>query len=351
MSTQDRAPLDHALQVTSLATNQHEPTIGVVICAYTEARWDDLVAGATAIQGMRTPGDELVVVIDYNEPLLKRARAFFGPDVQVIMNSQERGLSGARNSGVLATQTDIVAFLDDDARPLPGWVAAYRARFTSDPAIAAVGGAIRPSFDGGREPRWFPMEYGWVIGCDYIGLPGDGQEIRNPIGASMAVRRSHVDLVGGFSTRVGRIGAKPTGNDETELAIRIRQADPAARIVRDTAPVVMHRVPEDRQTPRYFLKRCFYEGRSKSALSDSVGSADALSAERAYIINTLVRGTWVHIRDGVARRELRGLARAAMLWVGLFATATGYLTGRARGLELGRGRQTGVEQLPAESPA
>lgn len=304
-----------------------DPSMGVVICAYTNDRWDDLEAAVSAVAEQIRPDDLVVVVVDHNDDLLARARECFADSIRVVPNREARGLSGARNSGVAATSTDVVAFLDDDACPMPGWVEGFRQRFAADPSVAAVGGAIEPRFEGGRGPRWFPMQYGWVIGCDYVGLPADGQEIRNPIGASMAVRRSHIDLVGGFSTRMGRVGTKPTGNEETELGIRVRQLDPAARIVRATRPVVSHWVPRERQTVRYFLRRCYYEGRSKAALAGSVGSKDGLSAERAYVLNTLGAGFLRHF-GAVLRGDFMGPARAVALVAGLLTTVAGFLTGR-----------------------
>ena len=47
-----------------------------------------------------------------------------------------------------------------------------------------------------------------MVGCDYRGLPGDGAEIRNPIGASMGVRRTKALQVGGFLQSVS--GASTT---------------------------------------------------------------------------------------------------------------------------------------------
>lgn len=304
------------------------PSVGVVICAYTDQRWDDLLAAIRAVDAMTGSQDHLVVVIDHNDDLALRLRQVAPERVSIVPNSGVRGLSDARNSGVAALATDVVAFLDDDALPEAGWLEALRAQFTS-PQVAAVGGAIEPRWDGGRPPRWFPEEFGWVVGCDYRGLPGDGQQIRNPIGASMAVRRSRILDAGGFSTSIGRIGERPMGNEETELGIRIRQSDPGALILRATGAVVGHRVPPSRQTMRYFVSRCYHEGLSKAALSTSVGARDGLSSETSYVMRTLVSGFLLHARAGLLGQP-SGFARAGMLPVGLGTTAWGYLVGRLR---------------------
>jgi glycosyltransferase involved in cell wall biosynthesis len=292
----------------------------VVVCTYTDQRWTELAAGARAVVDQLGPGDELILVVDHNPDLLERVRAELPG--RVVPNAHARGLSGGRNTGVEAATGDVVAFLDDDALPSPGWVAAWRARFT-DPGVVAAGGAVEPSWEGGVAPRWFPPEFGWVVGCDYAGLPPDGAQIRNPIGASMAVRRGAVTTVGGFSELVGRIGTLPVGCEETELSIRLTALDPAARIVRDAGAHVRHLVPRNRQRWAYFLRRCFHEGRSKRQLSALVGSGSGLASERTYVRIALPRGLARDVTAAV-HGDAWGAARAAALVAGLLLTALGY---------------------------
>ena len=83
-------------------------TIAVVVCAYTEARWDELVEAISSLDTQMRPADEIVLVIDHHDDLLARAVDRF-PHVRVIPNSATKGLSGARNSGVRATSSEIVA--------------------------------------------------------------------------------------------------------------------------------------------------------------------------------------------------------------------------------------------------
>ena len=49
-----------------------KPTVTVVIRAYTEQRWDDLV-WAVAVEWQTEPPDEILLVIDYCPGLLRRA--------------------------------------------------------------------------------------------------------------------------------------------------------------------------------------------------------------------------------------------------------------------------------------
>lgn len=284
----------------------------VIICAYTERRWDQLELAYRTSADQAREGDEVIVVIDHNPDLLARAVSAF-TRARVIENAEERGLSGARNTGVAAATGDVTIFLDDDACPEPGWLAAYRRSFAR-PEVTVVSGAVAPNWEAGRAPSWFPDEFGWVVGCDYRGLPPDGSVVRNPIGANMAIRRSAFDLVDGFSAVVGRVGTLPVGCEETDLCIRIRQADPRAVIIRTTEASVRHAIPADRGRLSYFLSRCYHEGRSKAVLTDRVGSGDGLSSEVGYVASVLTTGV------------LRGLPlRSAAIVAGFSATVTGYV--------------------------
>lgn len=296
----------------------------VVICTYSDLRWKELSAAATEVARQLEPQDELVIVVDHNDELLERVRAELPG--RVLPNTHGRGLSGARNSGVDAARGSVVAFLDDDALPPAGWLASWR-RTLADERVVAVGGAVDPSWEGGHAPRWFPPEFGWVVGCDYLGLPPGGGAIRNPIGASMAVRRSALTAVGGFSELVGRVGTLPVGCEETELGIRLAAADPTARMVRDVTAPVAHLVPQDRQTVRYFVRRCYHEGRSKRVLSGLVGTSTGLASERRYVTRVLPRGVVRHLLSAL-RGDGYGVVRAAIVLLGLVTTGVGYLSAR-----------------------
>jgi glucosyl-dolichyl phosphate glucuronosyltransferase len=92
----------------------------------------------------------------------------------------------------------------------------------------------------------------------------------------MSFRREVFELVGGFTEWLGRLGARPLGCEETELAIRIRQRRPEARLLYDPAAVVHHHVPRQRARWRYFRSRCYAEGLSKAAVSRLVGASGYL---------------------------------------------------------------------------
>lgn len=298
------------------------PAVAVVVCAYTSARLPLLTACLReARRQADAPGDEVVLVVDHDDELLAAAPAAVPAGVRVVPSTGPRGLSGARNSGVAATRADVVLFVDDDAVLRPGAVRALRERF-ADPAVTAVGGAVHPSWEGGAAPAWFPPEFGWVVGCDYTGLPPDGAQLRNPIGACMAVRRGPLMQVGGFSAALGRVGTLPAGCEETLMGIELRAR--GGVIVRDSRVAVDHHVPRARQDVRYLLRRCFHEGASKAVLARRVGGERALASERSYVRTVLTRALARDVR-AAARRERGAVGRALLVPTGLVVTGAGLL--------------------------
>ena len=306
----------------SFGSSQAAVSLSVVICCYTLQRWQGLTDAVAAVLDALTAEDELIIVVDGNDLLLQRLTDE-PPDptgrhrVSVIANSAQPGLSGARNTGVAAAHEPLVVFLDDDAVLRPAALDAVRASF-ADPGVTALGGAVWPAWESGHQPHWFPPEFGWVVGCDYRGLPTDGAPIRNPIGAAMAVRRDALVEIGGFSRRLGRVATVPAGCEETMMGIELVRRNPQATIIRQTSFAVDHTVPRDRMTMAYFVRRCFHEGRSKAVLTRLCGRQSALHSERSYTTRTLPSGVWR------ARRHPR---RIVALVVGFVVTGVGYVTG------------------------
>jgi hypothetical protein len=219
-----------------------------------------------------------------------------------------------------------VAFLDDDARAEPGWLAALVEPYRQDHRVVATGGFAEPSWDAGR-PRWFPDEFNWVVGCSYRGQPATLAAVRNPLGCAMSFRRDVVLAAGGFRSGIGRLGRLPIGGEETELCIRIRERHPEALILLVPEARVRHRVPAARGTWRYFASRCYQEGRSKARIASLVGAGPALESERRYTLRALPAGVARGLLNALRGRPA-GLARAAAIVGGLALTTIGYLAGR-----------------------
>jgi cellulose synthase/poly-beta-1,6-N-acetylglucosamine synthase-like glycosyltransferase len=214
-----------------------DPTVSVVICAYSDDRRDLVRTALNSIRRQNISPLEIIAVIDHNPSLQETVSAWY-PDVKTIPNSGPRDLSPARNTGVRCATGDIVAFLDDDACARPDWLARMLAHY-ADSTVVAVGGRIVPVWPQGR-PRWFPEEFDWVVGCSYRGQPEQIAVVRNLIGCNMSFRRALLDQVGGFRETLGRDGADARGCEETELCIR------AARPVQVRLKSAKSRIEEER---------------------------------------------------------------------------------------------------------
>lgn len=298
------------------------PSISVVICAYATGRWHLLVDAVRSVERQECRAAEIIVSVDHNPALAARVRAEL-PGTVVVENHGPRGLSGARNSGIARAQAEVIAFLDDDAVAQPDWLG-YLSRGFDNPAVAGVGGSIEPAWAGGR-PGWFPAEFDWVVGCTYRGMPEVPAPVRNLIGANMAFRREVFDAVGGFRSGIGRVGTLPVGCEETELCIRVRQRFPQATMLYEPRARISHHVPLDRGTWRYYARRCYAEGRSKTMVARHVGLADGLANERRYTRQTLPAGVARGLADALRRGDPTGPARALAIAAGLAITTAGFV--------------------------
>ncbi|MCW2962751.1 MAG: hypothetical protein JWO17_3 [Actinomycetia bacterium] len=304
-------------------------SISVVICTHDPRRQQHLVAAVASVYRQTRPPLEVIVVVNGGEALLEQVTAWL-PDVVAVVKSETPGLSVARNVGVATASGDVIAFLDDDAIAAPDWLEQLVLGYAEDDVIG-VGGWVEPRWIGRGQPAWFPEEFNWVVGCSYRGLPTEPAAVRNPIGANMSFRREVFDLVGGFRPELGRVGGGARGCEETELSIRAARLYPGMRIVHRPAARVFHAIPPNRARRRYFVARCYGEGRSKAAIARIVGRGEALVAEQAYVARTLPAALRRSIAEAVSRRHWAGIARATAVVAGLAATIAGFAVGHAAG--------------------
>ncbi|MGH3387861.1 MAG: glycosyltransferase family 2 protein [Actinomadura sp.] len=132
------------------------PSVGVVLP--THNRPELLRKALAAVLAQEYAGElRAVVVYDRAEPDPELA----GDRVQVVRNTRTPGLAGARNSGILALDTDLVAFCDDDDSWLPGKLAAQVEALTARPGAELASSGILIDFDGREIPR--------LAGADEVG--------------------------------------------------------------------------------------------------------------------------------------------------------------------------------------
>ena len=184
------------------------PRASVVVCSYNGSRTlRDTLQG---LEGLDYPGEyEVIVVDDGSKDATPRVAAEF-PSFRLI-RTENRGLSSARNTGWQAATGEIVAYIDDDARPDPHWLTYLASAFMRADHAAAGGPNLPPAGDG------------LVADC-VANAPGGPNHVlltdtvaEHIPGCNMAFRRSALEAVGGFDAQFRVAG------DDVDLCWRIQQ--------------------------------------------------------------------------------------------------------------------------------
>jgi len=303
-------------------------SVSVVVPTWDGRRRDGLARCVAAIARQTRAADQVIVVVDHNPELLAWGRQAL-PAAEVVANRHERGVVGARNTGVERARGDVVVLTDDDTEADPTWLESLGSCFSRSAVVGATGNLIPAWTD--PAPAWFPAEFYWVFGCSYVGLPTEVAPVRNPIAANMAVRRWAIEEVGGFRAGVvprqlrvgGAVVAGGHALEDTELGIRIARRRPEMSWLYQPRARVLHTVDPRQATLGYLLRRSFEEGAAKAALARLVGSERGLESERRYLSVTIPRGIAKGLGDALAG-DPWGAARAGGILAGVAAAGCGY---------------------------
>lgn len=302
-------------------------TVSVVICTHDVARFDRLRQAVDSVRAQSEPAKQVLLVIDGDQALRDQAEAQF-PDVCVLANARTKGLSGARNTGVLVATGDVVAFIDDDAVASPDWLKCLNASFHRQDVYGA-GGPIVAFWPKGR-PSWLPNEFDWVVGCSFAGQTTRRGAIRNLIGCNMAFRRNVLMMAGLFDEGLGRVGTNAAGAEETEFCIRAGHMFPMSILAHADSASVLHQIDAHRASLRYFMKRCFAEGRSKARMAQLSPSVSNLSSERQQLFSVLPRSLATYVANHFSGKDQNGMARAGATLLGTALVVGSFVMARLR---------------------
>ncbi len=237
----------------------------VVVCTHDRAA---VVAGAVAAAAAqaRAAGAEVLVVDNASTddtPRVVAAAARDAGDVVRVLREPRLGLSAARNRGLAEARGAVVVYLDDDALPHPGWLAALLEPY-GDPRVACVGGRILLRFPDAPPPWLTPALHPAFSAYDEGPVAKRLRYRRDtyPFGANISFRTGAARAAGGFSTAVGPLGRHQLVFDETDLCFRLDQAGWEIRYA--PAAVVDHQVLPERLTPEWVLRRHHTGGQSEA---------------------------------------------------------------------------------------
>jgi len=182
-------------------------TIAVVIC--TRDRPDDLERCLASLTAQSRRPDEIVVVDNASKD--QRTRDVAQKAGVTYVREDRSGLSFARNMGVRAVKSQIVAFTDDDVVLHPHWLENLTGAL-NEPDIVATTGLVLPGSLATEAQYIFETQWGFGRGFQVKTFDGTYYESTrkqgSPVweigaGASMAFRKAIFDKIGYFDERLG----------------------------------------------------------------------------------------------------------------------------------------------------
>lgn len=278
----------------------HPVSLAVVICTYNQAALLDRVLGTLARQHPAEAGWS-VLVVDNNctdeTPDVVAAHAAAGriPGLRRVCEP-EQGLTPARRAGVLHTEADWIAFVDDDCLLADDWVERMIRFLRAHPEATAVGGRVLPAYE--EPPPPYVSGFEWCFARQDHGP--EPVVVGSLVGAGMVVRREALRASGWLERPLvaDRVGRRLVSGGDVELALRLRAVGDALWYT--PACTIRHVIPPHRTTRRYLLRMTLGLGASSTL-------GDALVWPESYASWSRTAGRRL---KGEAGRTLRQLGRA-----------------------------------------
>jgi glycosyltransferase involved in cell wall biosynthesis len=247
------------------------PEISIIICTYNRSAL--LVKTLQSLITLENLHRAEIIVVDNHskddtaaavKSFIEKHRAAM--DIRYLLEPVQ-GLSAARNSGILASKSPVIAFLDDDAIPCRNWITTIINTFSERPDVMALGGKVAPIFESKR-PEWLikPFELPYTI-VDLGGKVREYPKRLHPCGANMAMRRPAFDI-SLFPLDLGRKGDSLISGEETWLFSQMQRE--GHTILYHPEMAVEHFVAAGRLTEDWIMKRYYSQGISNAMKSEGV---------------------------------------------------------------------------------
>ena len=182
------------------------PVVSVVVVNY--RRPDDTVSCLRAFDEVDWPVDRLELIVvdnasgDGSVDVIRKGV----PGATIVESKVNSGFAGGCNLGAARGSGRYLGFLNNDARPSPGWISAAVGVLEDDPGIGAVAskvldweGRVVDYVDGSL--AWFGMGYKREVGRPESVDYDQAHDVLFATGAAMFVRADLYRRLGGFDPR------------------------------------------------------------------------------------------------------------------------------------------------------
>ncbi|MCU1682255.1 MAG: glycosyl transferase [Amycolatopsis sp.] len=192
-----------------MSQGETQPLVSVIVVNYRGAE-DTITCLAALAAELDYPRLETIVVDNASGgDDVARIRAAY-PEVKLIESPSNLGFAGGCNLGAAQAAGTVLAFLNNDAKPAPGWVRAAVAEFRAQPTVGAVASKVL-DWDGTGTDfvdaglTWFGMGYKRHAGSPLADVPAAEHEVAKDVlfatGSAMFVRAGLFAELGGFDDR------------------------------------------------------------------------------------------------------------------------------------------------------
>jgi glycosyltransferase involved in cell wall biosynthesis len=240
-----------------------QPLISAIICTHNRASY--LGAAIASLLAQTYSAYEIIVVDNASMDNTRAVVETYLPHPQLTyVYESTLGLSAARNRGAAIAHGSLLAYLDDDAEAAPHWLEALAAAFEQHPKAAIAGGYVSLIWPPDMTPPpWLSSTLSESLGAYDLGattrlITHPGQ---TPRGLNYAVKKSFLDLVGGFDPQLGRVGKNLLSNEELHLTQLALAAGHEVLFVPQAQ--VAHNVAPERLRRLWFLRRSWWQGISE----------------------------------------------------------------------------------------
>ncbi len=180
----------------------------VVIPTYN--RLNVLPRAVASVLAQDEPDFELIIVDDSTDGTREWLTTLTDPRIKTILSERPRGVSAARNLGIAAVRTAIIAFLDSDDSYLPQRLSQALDALDREPDLVCTLSSANKEVRNKLRPsplpdiKLQPQAFEWALYSDLFGVDG----------SSLTVRTEAARAIGGFCEQMRR-------TEDRELLIRL----------------------------------------------------------------------------------------------------------------------------------